>query len=154
MERVNLYKTYISLIKNSERTKIFRNCFVYNKRVKDSTENGRLSCAFYVSSILYLTGLISKVHLSVKGAVRDMKRNKWFEIKRPKKGSVILWEKKEGHYHLGFYIGKNKAISNSSTLGKVKIHHLTFKNKRKIQSIFWNKKLSRKRATINVIKGD
>lgn len=150
--KISLKKNYIVLIKNSEGTKTFRDCFGRNKRTKNLTEGGVLSCVFYISSILYLFGLIPKIHLSVKCALKDMKKCRWYEIRRLKKGSVILWEKKKDHYHLGFYLGKKKAISNDSTKKEIRIHHFTFRGKRRIETIFWNKKLDNEKRTVKTIK--
>jgi len=143
-----LKKNYLKLIENSVGSKMFRDCFDKNKNL---TESGRLSCAFFVSSVLYLCGLIPKVHLSVKGVLKDMKKAGWFEIKHLKKGSVILWEKREGHYHLGFYIGNKKAISNSSKKKTPIVHHFIYQG-RKIEKIFWHKKLNNSSNILNTIK--
>jgi len=122
------------------------------KKIENLTENGVLSCAFFVSSILYLFGLIQNIHLSVKGAVKDMKKSGWFEISKPKRGSVLLWEKKDEHYHLGFYLGNQKAISNNFKKKMPIIHHFTYKRKRKIEAIFWHKKLSGSKTLSKVVQ--
>jgi len=138
-----LRKNYLAMIEKSEGTRIFQHRFAIdeNGKVKDLTERGRLSCAFFVSSILYLCGLISKIHLTVKSTIKDLKKCGWFETSQLKKGCILLWGKKKNHYHLGFYLGNKKAISNSPLKRKPIIHHFTFKGKRKIEKIFWHKKL-------------
>ncbi len=147
------YETYIAVIRNSIGTNLFRNFYakIDGKKI-DITKNGIFSCAFFVSSILLLFKLIRKIHGTVKETVRDFKKSNWKRIKKPKVGSILVWEaidfgKGDFHKHIGFYIGSNKAISNSSKLRKPVIHHWTFgtKNKRpkrKIEAIYWNKKLN------------
>jgi len=139
--------SYLAAIKNSVNTHLYRNFYakVNNKR-EDVAKNGELSCAYFASSILVMFGLISKIHLTVGGVEDDMKKNQWKKIKKPQIGGVLIWEAKkydEGgiHRHLGFFIGKDKAVSNSSEKGFPIIHHYTYGRKRKIDSIYWNKKL-------------
>ncbi len=141
-----IFDTYIAVIKNSIGSKLFRNFYakVDGKKL-DIMNNGELSCAFYVSSILVLFSFIKKVHGTVDSTVKDLQQSGWRVIKKPKIGSIIVWEKmdfKKGdsHKHIGFYIGNNQAISNSYKLGYPIKHHLTFNNKRKVELILWNQR--------------
>ena len=148
-----LKKNYLAMIRNSERTKMFRDFLgFYDGKTKNLTKGGELSCAFFVSSILYLFGLIKNIHLGVTketedivatGLLEDMRKSGWFEISRPKKGCVLLWGKVEGHFHVGFYLGNKKAISTSSQKRRVAIHDYKFKRKRKLEKSFWHKKLEK-----------
>ncbi len=77
--------------------------------------NGEFSCAFYVSSILVLFKFIKEIHTTVDAAVKDLKECGWKEIKKPKIGSVLVWEKKDFgngdiHKHIGFLLGKIKPL--------------------------------------------
>ncbi|MDP3004294.1 MAG: hypothetical protein Q8N43_02195 [Candidatus Azambacteria bacterium] len=149
-----LFDTYIAVVKNSVGSKMFRNSYAkINDKKTDILQDGMLSCAFFVSSILVLFKLIKEIHGTVDGTVRDLEQSGWQKIKKPKIGSVIVWEKidfgnKNFHKHIGFYIGNNKAIStNSFKKGRPVIHHWTYgikRNKpvRKIEAIFWNKKIN------------
>jgi len=151
--KILLKKNYFRVIENSEGSKMFRDYFAcYDGRTKNLTEGGELSCAFFVSSILYLFGLIKNIHLGVIketedinpiGLLEDMEKSGWFEISRPKKGCVLLWEKIDDHFHVGFFLGNKKAISTSSKKRKVVIHNYRFNGKRKIEKIFWHKKLEK-----------
>lgn len=136
-----LTKTYLAVIKNSVETKMFRNLYakVNNKR-KDITQNGNLSCAFYVSSILFLFKLIKGIHATVDGSTRDLKKSGWKEIKEPKSGCVLVWKKENfadgsPHKHIGFYAGKGKAISNNFKYGYPREHNWKIK---KVESILWH----------------
>ena len=168
--KVILKESYIKAIMNSVGSNLFRNLFAsVNGKKKDILEDGALSCAAYVSSILYLFKLIADTHATVKGTVADLVKSGWTKTKKPREGAVLVWEAKEfgnsgAHKHIGFYIGKNKAISNSFKKYHPISHHWTFgihpiksgkagtakqlfdrvKNGRpvrKVEQIFWNKKL-------------
>jgi len=136
--------SYLSMIKNSQGTKMFRDFFgkIRNKK-ENLTKNGRRSCAFFVSSILYHFHLIKDLHLTVNGTIRDMKKAGWFRTREPREGSVILWEKRRGRYHLGFYLGERKAISNDKRGRTPIIHDLNSPHgeKRQIESFFSHKKI-------------
>lgn len=151
--KVILKESYIKAIKNSVGSNLFRNLYVYvNGKKKDILEGGTLSCAAFTSSILYLFKLITDIHATVKGTVADLIKSGWTKIKKPREGAVLVWEAKkfgsgEAHKHMGFYIGKNKAISNHFKKCHPILHHWTFgtKNGRpvhKAEQIFWNKKLN------------
>jgi len=135
-------KTLLKLIENSLGTKLFRNNYFFiDGKSKDVLKNGDLSCAFYVSSILYLLKLIKDIHTTVLGTIRDMEENGWYNIEKLKKGSVVLWDKdKTEHYHLGFYWDKNKAVSNVSLKKSPNFHSLNYKG-RKILAFYYHKEL-------------
>ena len=134
------------MIHNSVGTKMFRNFYICkNKKIKDAVINGRLSCAFFVSNVLNSFGLIKGPHLTVKSTIKDMEEYGWIKIKRPKIGAVISWEEKimpdkKAHGHLGFYIGNNKAVSNSFVKKTPAIHGWKY---RPILDIYYNKKLDK-----------
>lgn len=145
-----LYETYMSSIRNSVGAGTFKNvwCLVAGEK-KDITENGRISCAVFVSSILLMSALINKSHATVASTVKDMIESGWQEIetKNIKSGAVILWEPKEQdgsiNRHLGFYIGNNQAISNSYSMGTPQTHDWQYNSGRKIEKIFWHDKLGK-----------
>lgn len=131
------------LIKNSLGSKFFRSLyfFVTNKS-KDILKNGDLSCAFYVSVILKILGLINDLHTTVKSTILDLEKSGWYKIEKPKFGAVILWDYKSRgkHMHLGFYWGNNKAVSNSSRVKSPQIHSIYYQN-RPIKAIYFHKDL-------------
>lgn len=142
-----IFDTYLAVIKNSVGSELFRNFYakIDGKRI-DVMKNGELSCAFYVSSVLVLFQMIDKVHGTVDSTVLSLKKSGWRAVKKPKIGSVLVWEKidfgrDDIHEHIGFYIGNGRAISNSSKLGHPVRHHWTFGGKRRIKIILWNPKL-------------
>jgi len=165
-----LKNSYLRAIRNSIGTKLFRNFYAKvdgkSRRKasrmleiqtlpsaekisakKDILHDGDLSCAYFVSCVLKIFDLIGKTHLTVEGTEADMKKAGWKIVKVPNKGSVLVWEKKkfgkEEHSHIGFFIGNGKAISNSAK-NKIPVEHsFTFGGKRRIQAIYWHKKLEK-----------
>ena len=139
---------YIQLIKNSVDTKMFRNIFVEVDGVKkDITENGNLSCAYFVSSVLYIFKFITNIHATVKSTVKDLEESGWVEIEKPEVGCVLVWSETNfdghgPHKHVGFYIGDQKAISNSDKLGTPVEHSWDFDGQRKLEKILWLPKIN------------
>jgi len=140
-----LKKTYLQMIENSVGTKMFRSVFVMDGQEKDVTENGELSCAVFVSSLLKFFDLISLPHATIESTIKDMIENGWKEVEKSQKGDVLLWEKmKIGgsiNEHIGFYIGNEKAISNSLKKRTPIVHHYTYNQKRKIIKIYAQEKI-------------
>lgn len=142
--------TYLAMIKNSAGTKMFRNFYArVDGKKTDVMKNGDLSCAFFVSSLLSILGLAETTHGTIESTIKDMKQSGWKSVKKLASGNIIVWEEKKEHEHIGFYIGNNKALSNSSTKKSPAIHHFTYgvknsKPVRKIEAIYWHKKLNEK----------
>jgi len=142
------------MIQNSVGTKMYRSNFMINGEGKtDITKDGELSCAFFVSSVLYHFGLLRSLHASVDGTVKDLEMSGWEKVREPKEGSILVWDfetsKNGSHRHVGFYVGGDKAISNSSEKRAPEIHQLTFGEKRgvpvrKIVAMYWKKGLENK----------
>ncbi|MFH1551548.1 MAG: hypothetical protein ABIC36_01555 [bacterium] len=127
------YQNYLEMIKASENSEMFRHVYILdNGQKKDILKNGQLSCAYYVSCILKLFDLISETHATVEGTIEDMVKNSWQPTKKLIPGNILVWEEKDGHQHIGFYLGSNKAISNFSKKGVPVIHEYTYDKKRKV----------------------
>ena len=150
-----LKDSYLAIINNSCGSIIWSNYYtLVNGKREDIVHDGLASCAFFVSSILKLLNLIEGLHLTVGGTEKDLKKSGWERISiSPKmpKGSVLIWEKKlladkqikkrEKHYHIGFYIGYEKAVSIWSYSKYPTIHHWTYNETRKIIRAYWNPKI-------------
>lgn len=146
----HLKKTYLSVIDGSVGSQLFRHSYVCDEFGKeyDVLEDGVLSCAFFVSSVLKMFNLINEQHATVDGAVRDLLASGWQEIDSPEIGAVIVWglsknPNGEEHTHIGFYMGEDMAISNSSIEHTPKRHHYTYgvENPREITQILWHNRL-------------
>lgn len=140
-----IYESYLAAIQNSIGSKMFRQYFVRAEGKKiEVLRNGDLACAFYVTSLLRIFGLIDRTHTTLVGSEASMLKAGWFHVKSPKIGAILVWgpktSKKSGetHKHIGFYIGHQKAISNNSKRGMPYIHKYEF---RPIESIYWHKSL-------------
>lgn len=148
-----LYETYLQMIKSAPGSGMFRSSFAkVDGKKKDILENGNLSCAFFVSSLLVVFGLIDRIHATVRSTVSDMENSGWEKIRTPKPGAVIVWEPKiQGgstpHAHIGFCVSKEKAVSNDWKKGSPALHPITFGTRkgapvRAIESIWWNRTLA------------
>jgi len=130
------WETYLAVIKNACGSKMWRNNYaLVNGKKKDIMNNGDTQCAFFVSSILRIFGWINELHVTVEGTERDLKESNWKQIKvSPKmpKGSILIWEEKNGHSHIGFYFGNKKAVSTASSKGYPIIHDWLYSGKRQI----------------------
>ncbi|HUT96260.1 MAG TPA: peptidoglycan amidohydrolase family protein [Candidatus Paceibacterota bacterium] len=142
--KILTYNSYLKMIKNSVGTKMFRNLYLKKSGKEiDATKNGNLSCAFFVSNILLMWGLIKEGHANVPNTIKDMLECGWQEIAKDKikLGDVIVWEKQitpngKLHLHNGFYIGDKKAISNYYKMKTPVIHSWDYNGKRKIIAVY------------------
>mgnify|MGYP001591356002 CR=1 FL=1 len=115
-------ETYLKVIENSVNSKIFNSLFIQFKdsgEVKDIMNDGEYSCAFFVSSILFLIGVLNK-HVATVQSLRKLieEDNKWkrVEVVQIEAGDVVFWDKikyEDGseNAHVGFVLNKEEAIS-------------------------------------------
>lgn len=144
-----LYNSYLAMIKNSMGGRLWRNFYYQKKngRAADMLQNGNLSCAYFVSSILLHFGLIKEFQVEVGETVAAMKEAGWQPIEKPVPGSVIVWgnryfkKSRTWHKHIGFFLGPGRAVSNSSERRYPIVHHLRYKG-RKVEGFFWHPRLA------------
>jgi hypothetical protein len=138
-------KNYMMMVESLAKGEVhmFRNFYAeVDGQEKDILNDGKLSCGRVLSAILYLNKMIGDTHATVEGTVKDMIDSSWYEIGELKEGAVILWEKQNGHSHIGFYIGNNEAVSNDSNgTGFPWKHHFTYNNTREIDRIYFHTSL-------------
>jgi len=125
---------YIDLAQKIAKNKPWIFCKTYLEKEKnifiDILENGALSCASFVSNVLYHFQLINDPSLTVNSTITKIKNNKRREVAFNEKINNIKeipnWtiliranQKKDikndffiSDLHIGFYLWKNKAISN------------------------------------------
>ncbi len=146
--QLDLRDTYLATIKNSVGSTMFRNLYAkVNGETVDVMRDGDLSCAFFVSSILALSKLCTSAHATVDTTLLDMKKSGWIDIDEPRVGCVIVWENKhfeesnEAHQHIGFYIGDDKAVSNSDKARAIAEHPYQSHNGRGISHLLWHPQL-------------
>lgn len=137
-------KTFIEAIKNSVGSKQYRSFFIEeNGEDKDILNDGKNSCAYYVSSLLKEFNLINEIHTTVKGLIDDL-GEKWQEISvlDIQEGDILIWETDGILGHIGFAINKEEAISNSTEKGVPHKHTQDFGASRIVSKAFryidWN----------------
>ena len=128
--KLRIFDTYLAVIENSCGTKMFKNLYADINGVRtDITNEGDLSCAYFVSTVLLMFDSIERIHATVRSTVVDMENSGWVVTDEPIVGDVIVWNEKEcrdgsRHSHIGFFVGQNKAISNNKDLGCPTKHSL------------------------------
>jgi len=138
------FPTYLSMVEGSIGTRMFSRGYArVNGKKTEILNKGELSCAWFVSSVLVTFGYIRSSHSVVESTVHDLIASGWVSIKKPRLGAIIIWEKNgNGHAHIGFYIGNNECISNSTVRGVPAKHHWKKWDsgdgtERKIADILW-----------------
>ena len=138
--------TYLAVIRSSVGSGMFRSFYMHigGKKV-DVLNDGQLSCAFFVSSVLTIFGLIQRVHGTVDATIKDIEESGAKKVRKPRIGSVIVWGKSERiaktHRHIGFYVGNQQAISNLDDCGSPQNHDWLFNGDRSLENIFWFPKI-------------
>lgn len=127
-------ETYLTMLENSVGSHQYRTLWADVDGVtKDILDNGQLSCAFFVSSILNHFRLIDTPHARTEGLVRDMERNGWTKTDAPVPGCVVVWEaqeQKSGVYpHSGFCLTSTEVLSHTDATQTPQKHHVTFGEK-------------------------
>ncbi|MFZ3008954.1 MAG: hypothetical protein WA048_00800, partial [Minisyncoccia bacterium] len=78
--------------------------------------------------------------------VKDLKKNGWIETTEPIIGSIVVWREGKttnGHSHIGFYVGDNKAVSTDSWKKTVEKNDWKFDGKREVAEILWKPEISK-----------
>jgi len=124
-------ETLLLMLKKSVGTTLFQTLYMEVRgHKKDVTEKGNLSCAFYVSSVLAIFGLIDRLHSTVSGTEKALIEAGWRKTTVLKPGVILIWGKAKksthDHLHIGFYLNDNKAISNIWQKRVPQKHHFTF----------------------------
>lgn len=135
--------SYMAVVQNSIGTKAFQDFYaLVDGKKKNITDSGDLSCAAFVSATLLIFKLIREFHVGVDGLLKDLDASGWKVIRRPKTGCLVVWGLgKDGHKHVGVYIGHGLAVSNMDSLKSPAKHKLDYWKNRPILAYYWNKKL-------------
>ena len=140
------------MIHNSIGSRMFQAGYAeINGKKTEVTKGGDLSCAFFVSGVLSIFNLIDNIHATVANTIKQMEMAGWKKTKKLTPGCVLVWQKQkdengEEHAHIGFFVGNEQAISNSSKQRVPIKHQYTFGEvddmpTRKIVSIFQHPKI-------------
>lgn len=126
-------RNYLLAIEGVVGSRLFRSIWVYDKESGnefDALDNGDGACAYVVSSVLFLHGLIDKPHATVATTVDRMLQSGWRKTDTPVMGDIVQWPAHNDHMHIGFYINKNVCISNNSLERSPVQHHLKMQDGR------------------------
>lgn len=121
------YKNYISMLNALPQVELFRHLYVVDESGNefDAVDDGDLSCAVVVSSILCLFGWIDRPHATVASTIKALVENGWRATETPKSGDIVHYSASEaGHEHVGFFMGNDIVISNIAKLRTPGKHEL------------------------------
>lgn len=115
-------ETYLKTIENSVGTRLFNSAFVRYKdtgEVKDIFNDGEYSCAYFVSSLLFLGEMLKKPSATVKSLREDIDADKnWqkVDLNSTQAGDIVFYEKTKfddgtENAHVGFVLNSNEAVS-------------------------------------------
>ncbi len=125
------FKSYLAQIEASIGSTLFQHYYALDldDQEFDVLEDGELSCGSFVSQILLMSQVIDKPCALASSTIRLMKKAGWLtvDIDQREKGDILVWEKQiQGNQglrlHIGFYMGGERAISNS-TSRRVPVEH-------------------------------
>jgi hypothetical protein len=151
-----LFPSYIAAIENSVGSNLFRKLYYrIDGKDLDVLDDGDLSCAVYVTTILYMFDLIGERHTTVTETIKDLIASSWYEIQEPRPGALMHWDykiKNDGtrgtNRHVGFYLDEQSAVSNSS-VAKMVVKHPPKRpvshdsdGERDILAYYWHDKLN------------
>ena len=154
--QLDLFRSYVAAIENSVGTNMFRSLYYrIDGTPLDVLDNGDLSCAVYVTSILYLFDLIGERHTTVSETIKDIEASGWYTIPMPRTGALMHWDykiKNDGtrgtNRHVGFYIDESAAISSSAKTKTIERHPpnrpvtVDSDADREILAYYWHNKLN------------
>lgn len=145
-----LFKTYMARIEWFLGSPAFKKTYLRDpdngNEVVEVTNDGAVSCAVFVSSVLKLFDLVTATHINVNRTVEDMLNSGWQIINKLTPGAVVVWETKMQvsgpHKHIGFCVDEKTAISIDGENTKVPFQHsIDYNGTRAIEKILWHPRL-------------
>lgn len=104
----------IAVVRGAVGTDMFRSLYVAGgSGPMDVLEDGRLSCAFFVSSVL---------NAVVEKTIAKMGEAGWVLAEVASLGCVTRWPILDSNEHIGFCVANDTFVSNSSSLRSPQIH--------------------------------
>lgn len=126
-------ETLIKAIENSVGTRLFNSLMARFKdsgEVRDILNDGEYSCAFFVSSLLYIANLIDKPRATVTSMQGYLEKHfEKIDIKKAEAGDIVVWEKQKFpdggiHAHIGFLLDPKTAVSTNFRMKHVEKHQI------------------------------
>ncbi|MBU1091555.1 hypothetical protein KKA27_01680 [Patescibacteria group bacterium] len=119
----DLKKNYLNMIEKSVGSSLYQNDWFINSKGEsiDLCQNGRFSCAYFVSVVLHRFNLIDTIYVNVDSLERALRNCGWVLEEDPQgtenRGPVVIWEPRLGrdskmHRHMGFWMGYGTCVSN------------------------------------------
>jgi hypothetical protein len=138
-----LKETYFKTIENSIGTSVFNTLYVRHKDtgdIVDVLDDGKLSCAYFVSSILFLFSYIERSCATVQTLDRFLQDSKDWKLvggESIERGDVIIWqeivfEDNLAHEHIGFALDETDAVSTSYKTKTVVKHPISNQGIKKV----------------------
>jgi len=123
-------KNFLASVEGSIGSLMFRYLYVRDEegREIEVLEDGRLSCAYVVSSLLTLHNLIDRPHSTVTTTLEKMVEHGWQEVTMSQPGAVVYWPEYNGNQHIGIAISSEECVSNSSDERAPVKHGMTLSN--------------------------
>jgi len=128
-----VHKNLMYSIRTIKGSELFKHIYVRDKRDGhefDALDNGSSACAYTVSGVLALHGLIDHPHATVATTVQHMQKAGWVKTIDPQPGDVVQWAAHNDHMHMALYVGGDRAVGNSTAGRKVVEHSTTLEDGR------------------------
>lgn len=116
---LDLKASFLAMVNNSVGTEMFRNLYRETPDGPDDVINdGDLACAFSISALLSMFGLIKGgIHTTVIETEYDLNHSGWKVSDTPVPGAVVVWGEKMGddgrtHRHIGICVDDTFALNN------------------------------------------
>lgn len=109
-------KNFLASAEGMTNSGMFRHLYVKNETGEESDvlQDGTLSCAYVVSSLLTLYGLLDRPHATVATTLEKMTEAGWTVSSMPRPGAVAYWPEYNGNEHIGIVLDSETYVSNSS----------------------------------------
>jgi hypothetical protein len=131
-------RNLLTSIRSAVGTELFRHLYVRDKqtgREFDALDDGDNACAYVVSGILVLHGLIDRAHATVATTLKAMTDSGWYKVTEPLPGAIAYWPD-DHDAHIGFYVGEGVYMSNSSKERVPILHDKTLYDGREPEAYF------------------
>lgn len=139
--KLNEEKNFVKFIENSVGINTFRNLYMTDDSGLefDAANNGKKSCALFVTAILTMFKRIDGMHSTCSGTLRYVSNaENWSITSNPLPGDLVFWNPiNDTPGHVGFYVNDGKVISNSDLDGYPIEHGLILKDGREPVS-YWH----------------
>jgi hypothetical protein len=127
------HKNYLATINALPDSQLFRHLYAVDEdgKEQDIADDGNLSCAYVVSTVVHVFGWIDRPHATVKSTVTALEKSGWRETKAPRPGDIVYWPLGETeNEHIGFCIDDKTAISNNCQAHAPKKHDMILEDGR------------------------